>query len=259
MKNVSIAISMKTTDNKKKAGREYTGVKRPQDILEALRIIAERDTQSKAVTITGGSINRNLSGKNEVDFYLEYVQAIHAQFGDHWIIKAVVEAYLKKDCKRLAEGGVKIYHPNYEIWDEKLFKQICPGKERFVGYNEWMKRIVASADVFGPQHVIPNFVAGVEMAQPYGYTDLHEAVESTRQGLEFFMSKSIMPRFTTWCREPLAHLKNQSPPPLEYYVKLLRVWRDTFEKYQLPAPPGYGAPGVGKAVFSVSAFMDVIR
>ncbi|MBT4288291.1 MAG: radical SAM protein, partial [Deltaproteobacteria bacterium] len=56
-----------------------------------------------------------------------------------------------------------------------------------------------------------------------------------------------------------AHLKDQSAPPLEYYVKLLLVWRDTMEKYQLPAPPGYGEPGVGKAVFSVSAFMDVIR
>jgi hypothetical protein len=26
----------------------------------------------------------------------------------------------------------------------------------------------------------------------------------------------------------------------------------------LPVPPGYGEAGVGKAVFSVSAFMDVI-
>ena len=47
--------------------------------------------------------------------------------------------------------------------------------------------------------------------------------------------------------------------PLEYFVKLLRAWRDTFEKYQLPVPPGYGRPGVGNAEFSVSAFMDVIR
>jgi hypothetical protein len=118
---------------------------------------------------------------------------------------------------------------------------------------------VESTSVFGPEKVIPNFVAGVEMAQPDGYTDLFEAVESTRQGLEFFMSKSILPRFTTWCPEPLAALGIQQAPPLEYYVKLLQVWRDTMEKYGLPSPPGYGEPGVGKAVFSGSAFMDVIR
>jgi len=40
---------------------------------------------------------------------------------------------------------------------------------------------------------------------------------------------------------------------------MLRTWRDTHEKYKLAAPSGYGRPGIGNAVFSVSAFMDVIR
>ena len=97
------------------------------------------------------------------------------------------------------------------------------------------------------------------MVKPYGFQDLHEAVASTEKGLDFFMSKGIMPRFTTWCQEPLAFLKDQTPPPLEYYTKLLQVWRNTMEKHNLSAPPGYGKPGLGKAVFSVSAFMDVIR
>ena len=244
----------------RKAGREYTGVKHLVDILEALSFIQEKDSVSKAITISGGSITSDLGGQKEADFYLEYARAIREKFGQRWIIKANVEAFAKKECQKLKqEGGVDIYHPNYEIWDQRLFRKLCPGKERFVGWQEWMNRIVDAADVFGPENVIPNFVAGVEMAQPEGYTNLHEAVESTRQGLEFFMSKSIMPRFTTWCREPLAHLGQQEPPPLEYYVKLLRVWRETFEKYQLSSPPGYGEPGLGKAVFSVSAFMDVIK
>jgi pyruvate-formate lyase-activating enzyme len=244
----------------KRAGREYTGVKNIEDILEALSHIDKLDTDSRAITITGGSITSQLNGKNEMEFYLDYARAIHERFPGRWILKAVVEAWIKEDCKVLhEEGGVQIYHPNYEIWDRKLFDLYCPGKARFVGHKEWMKRIVDSAEVFGPENVIPNFVGGVEMAQPDGYTDVHEAVESTREGLEFFMSKGIMPRFTTWCREPLAHLRDQQAPPLEYYVKLLQVWRNTFEKYNLQTPPGYGEPGVGKAVFSVSAFMDVIR
>ncbi len=243
-----------------KAGREYTGVKDLPDILEALDYINQKDTVSKAITLTGGSITKKLMGKKEVDFYLEYTAAIRERFGDRWILKAVVEAFEKDECRKLYDQGkIDIYHPNYEIWDEKLFKILCPGKERFVGRDQWMQRIVDSADIFGPENVIPNFVAGVEMAQPFGYKDLHDAVESTRCGLDFFMSRSILPRFTTWCREPLAHLKEQSPPPLEYYVKLLKVWRDTMEKYNLPSPRGYGEPGLGKAVFSVSAFMDVIR
>ena len=107
--------------------------------------------------------------------------------------------------------------------------------------------------------VIPNFVGGVEMAQPHGFTDIERAIASTTEGLDYFMSRGIIPRFTTWCPEPTSDLGRQDGPPLEYFVKLLLAWRTTFEHYNLPAPPGYGRPGVGNAEFSVSAFMDVIR
>ena len=113
--------------------------------------------------------------------------------------------------------------------------------------------------MFEPDRVIPNFVAGVEMAAPAGFTSIDEAIASTSEGLEFFMSHGVSPRFTTWCPEPLSVLgRAQGGAPLEYHVRLLRVYRDTRLKYRLPSPCGYGEPGLGKAVFSVSSFMDVL-
>lgn len=245
----------------KKAGREYTGIKNPTDIVDALTLIERLDTErvTEAITLTGGSITGQLSGKDELDFYLDYARAIHEKFGERWILKAVVEAFEKPQCQRLYdEGGIRIYHPNYEIWDQDLFKKLCPGKERFVGWENWMRRIVESAEVFGPDHVIPNFVGGVEMAEPYGFEDPIKAVESTVEGLDYFMSKGIMPRFTTWCPEPLSYIGNQPAPPLEYFVYLLKRYRETVDLHGIKAPPGYGKPGLGRAVFSVSAFMDVL-
>ena len=72
------------------------------------------------------------------------------------------------------------------------------------------------------------------------------------------MSQGVTPRFTTWCPEPLSDLGPQEPAPLEYNLRLLEVYRDTLAKYRLAPPPGYGLPGVGQAVFSVSSFMDVL-
>ncbi|MCB1305938.1 MAG: radical SAM protein, partial [Leptospiraceae bacterium] len=68
----------------------------------------------------------------------------------------------------------------------------------------------------------------------------------------------VVPRFTTWCPEPYTTLGSQPGPPLRYFLELLTSWKRIFEKHKLPVPPGYGEPGPGKAVFSVSAFMDVI-
>ncbi|MDO8526065.1 MAG: radical SAM protein [Deltaproteobacteria bacterium] len=245
-----------------KKERSYTAIKPIDEVIEALTLIQETDTArvSRAYTVSGGSIITDLNGKSEADFYAQYAEAIEKKFPGRWIGKANVQALPKEDVKKLKGAGYQIYHPNLEIWDEKLFKNICPGKERYVGQGEWIKRVVDAAEIFGAQHVIPNFVAGIEMSKPHGFQTVNEAVASTTQGFDFFMSKGIVPRFTVWCVEPNTTLAqtNTEPPPLEYFVALLQNYRDTFRKYKLPTPPGYGEPGLGKAVFSVSAFMDVL-
>ncbi len=242
------------------AKRPYTGVKNVEDILEALEFIAASDSPAKAYTVTGGSITSTLAGESEVDFYTKYVEAIERRFPDRWIGKVVTQAWPKADVQRLKDAGAKIYHPNYEVWDPELFAAYSPGKNRYIGREEWIKRVVEAAEVFGPSRVIPNFVAGIEMAKPQGYTDVEKAVASTREGLEYFMARGVVPRFTTWCPEPTTPLGKLNPEgaSLEYHLRLLEVYRDTLLSFRLPPPPGYGEPGPGKAVFSVSPFMDVL-
>jgi hypothetical protein len=242
-----------------KSGRPYTSVKSVEEIVEALEIIAETDTVSEAYTVTGGSITSTLGGLSEVDFYSRYPEAIEKRFPRRWIGKVVVQALPKEEVQKLFDTGVQIYHPNYEVWDQNLFEILCAGKARYIGWDEWMRRILDAATVFDPAHVIPNFVAGIEMSRPDGFETVDAAVRSTGEGLDFFMSHGISPRFTTWCPEPLSVLgKYQGGAPLEYHVRLLRIYRDTHAKYRLPTPPGYGEPGLGRAVFSVSSFMDVL-
>ncbi len=243
----------------RRAGRPYTSVKAVGDILEALEIIAATDSESKAYTVTGGSVTSKLDGMSEVDFYAQYPEAIEKRFPGRWISKVVVQALRKAEVQKLRDAGVQIYHPNFEVWDERLFGILCAGKARYIGREEWIRRILDAAHVFGSENVIPNFVAGVEMSRPAGFSEVDAAIASTQEGLEFFMSHGITPRFTTWCVEPLSALGMEPQNvPLEYHVRLLRVYRDTHAKYALPPPPGYGKPGLGHAVFSVSSFMDVL-
>ena len=174
----------------KQAGRPYTGVKPVEDVLEALAIIdrARRRGLGKAYTLTGGSVTSKVDGLEEADFYGRYAQAIEERFPGRWIGKVVAQALPREDVQRYKDYGITIYHPNYEVWDARLFSIICPGKERYVG------RVgVAPADPrrgggVRPAHVIPNFVAGVEMAKPFGFGSVDDAIASTTEGLDFFMS-----------------------------------------------------------------------
>lgn len=246
----------------KQEGRPYTGVKPVEDVLEALAIIDKYDTAraSQAYTLTGGSVTSKVDGLEEADFYGRYAQAIEERFPGRWIGKVVAQALPREEVQRYHDYGIRIYHPNYEVWDKRLFEIICPGKERYVGREEWHRRIFDAAEVFGARYVIPNFVAGVEMARPFGFATVNEAIASTGEGLNHFMSRGITPRFTTWCPEPSTPLGKDNPEgaPLEYHIRLLEVYRETLEKYGLKPPPGYGVAGAGNAVFSVSSFMDTL-
>jgi len=245
----------------KKAGRPYTGVKPVEDVLEALELIVRHDEgATHAYTLTGGSVTSTVDGLAEADFYGRYAQAIEERFPGRWIGKVVAQALPKADAQRFKDYGISIYHPNYEVWDKRLFSLISPGKQRYVGREEWHRRILDAAEIFGPSHVIPNFVAGVEMARPFGFETIDEAIASTVEGLDYFMSRGVAPRFTTWCPEPTTPLGRDNPDgaPLEYHVRLLEAYREALSRHGLQPPPGYGEPGAGRAVFSVSSFMDVL-
>jgi hypothetical protein len=246
----------------RKAGRPYTGVKPVEDVLEALELIDRYDSDkaSKAYTLTGGSITSTVDGLAEADFYGRYAQAIEERFPKRWMGKLVAQALPRDDVQRYKDYGISIYHPNYEVWDERLFSLISPGKERYVGREEWHRRIFDAAEVFGARYVIPNFVAGVEMAKPFGFESVDEAIASTTEGLDYFMSRGVTPRFTTWCPEPSTPLGRDNPngAPLEYHIRLLEAYRETLDKHGLKPPPGYGIAGAGSAVFSVSSFMDTL-
>jgi hypothetical protein len=246
----------------KQAGRPYTGIKPIDEVLEALAIIDRYDTakSSHAYTLTGGSVTSKVDGLEEADFYGRYAEAIEARFPGRWIGKVVAQALPRADVQRFKDYGIRIYHPNFEVWDKRLFEIICPGKERYVGREEWHRRIFDAAEVFGARYVIPNFVAGVEMARPFGFATVDEAIRSTREGLDYFMSRGVTPRFTTWCPEPSTPLGKDNPEgaPLEYHIRLLETYREALESHGLQPPPGYGPPGPGNAVFSVSSFMDTL-
>lgn len=243
-------------------GRPYTGVKPVADVLEALTLIDRYDTArtSVAYTLTGGSVTSTVDGLAEADFYGRYARAIEERFPGRWIGKVVAQALPKAEVQRYKDYGITIYHPNYEVWDKRLFALVSPGKQRYVGREEWHRRIFDAAEVFGPRYVIPNFVAGVEMARPFGFTTVEEAIASTVEGLDYFMRGGVTPRFTTWCPEPTTPLGRANPDgaPLEYHIRLLEAYREALDRHGLAPPPGYGPAGPGKAVFSVSSFMDML-
>ena len=208
------------------------------------------------IHLNGGTIVQKLQGKEEHDFYLQYVDAIRDRVGNRVPIMLQTAPWPKELEKEARDRGATARSANFEVWDERLFHIICPGKDRYMGRQEWLRRMVDQVDVYGVGHVAPGFVAGVEMAQPWGFKTVAEAVRSTTEGMEFFMSHGIVLRPISWCVEALSALGGQTPPPVDYFIQIDRNWYELYQKYSLP--PQHGRPiGPGKNSYPNSGAWDM--
>ena len=172
-------------------------VKPVKYMVEVARSIEQDATDEVGFTppmdflITGGTIVKTLHGKNELDFYSEYVSALKWG-GRRRFVNLQSNAQDKDTMKHYRTAGVDCHHSNMEVWEKRLFEWINPGKNRRVGWDGWVRSRIDEVDIFGEGNVRPNFVGGVEMAKPYGFKTVAEAVKSTSDGVDFMMSQGII-------------------------------------------------------------------
>ena len=188
--------------------------------------------------ISGGTVTNGLRGLDENAFYAQYITALK-DAGPRRHVSLQTNAKTLEEIKWLRAQGLDGHHANMEVWDGRLFDWINPGKARRIGHAEWIKRMLQSVDVLGEGNVRPNFVGGIEMAKPYGFETVEEAVASTTKGLEVMMSQGVDPRFNQWRREPQSNLvqeHEQPPVPTEFYIRLMSNRYDLWKKYGLKLP-----------------------
>jgi len=207
--------------------------------------------------LTGGTILTKLNGKDEDEFYLDYIRAVKDVIGIRYPNHLQTTAKTKDVYKRYREAGVTCPNGNIEVWDKRLFKIFCPGKDRLVGRDEWIKRVCDSVEIFGEGNVIPNIVTGVEMAQPHGFKTVDEAIKSVEEGYEYLMSHGVVPRHNHWCVEKASLLAGNVSPPLDFFIRANIAWYETWNKYKLPPINGFGQMGPGRARNQNSAFLDM--
>lgn len=231
------------------------------EVLDAMS--REPDPNKRMITIimTGGSIVRPLHGgpDNAADFNIPYIEAIREKIGRRIPIVMITESQPLDKVRQLRDAGITVHNANLEVWDRDLFAALAPGKEKYIGYDLWVRRLIESVDILGEGRVSPNMVSGVEMAQPWGFKTVDEAVKSASEGFEYLMSHGVIPHLDTWCVEPGTALAGHPPVPLDFLIRADVAWYETWRKYKLPPFEGYGPMGAGPgvAVYGNTASVDI--
>jgi len=225
-----------TLKNQKAGGEDVAARVDPEVIAEVVKTAITVDHHYNQLIITGGTILGEYKGQNELEYYITRLNAIKEKL-QVWIPTTVqIGAQDDEGWRRLHETGFGSISPNIEVWDKKLFQWICPGKDKFIGYDEWIKRTIRAVDFWGPGRVNPNFVLGLEMAKPHGFEDVSAAVKSTAGGWDFLMHHGVLPRFNLWTIEGGSAFAGQQAPPLEYYIEAQKAYTELRWKHNFDPP-----------------------
>jgi hypothetical protein len=207
------------------------------DLRETVDEALKEEGRWTVLFLTGGSDPQGHSAyEKTADEYVKALNMLQKSFGTEKVYARIVaNAFPREQLLRLKDAGAVTYEPHIEVWDEKLFKTICPGKEKYFGRQYWIDSALAAVEIFGRGNVCTQFVGGVELAQPHGFKTMDEGLNSTLEGVEFFAQHGVASSFfMLWVvGGSILHAQGQKPAALEYYIRLAQGVRDIQKKYKL--------------------------
>jgi hypothetical protein len=208
-----------------------------EDLRETIDEALKEEGRWMVLFLSGGSDPRgNSPYEKTADEYVKTLKTLQKSFGtDKLYARIVANAFPRDQLIRLKEAGAVTYEPHIEVWDEKLFKWICPGKEKYFGRKYWIDSAIEAVEIFGRGNVCTQFVGGAELAQPNGFKTIDEGLASTLEGVEFFARHGVASSFfILWVVEgSIFYAQKQPPAPLEYHVRLAKGIREIQKRYKL--------------------------
>ncbi len=202
------------------------------------------ETEIRHVTLTAGALRDQ---KKEAEIFARVGRSlarVRDERGVNISLKVMSTAQDDDGQRHLQDAGVDEVCFNMEVWEERLWPEVVPGKNRYIGRAAWMERLVQAAQRFGRGRAACIFVVGVEMVSG-GFASYADGIRSTLAGIEWCAANGIQPDTTTWFNTPGSLYEPRQVPPTEYFLTIAFERHKILEKYGMyfskDAVPSYSA------------------
>lgn len=195
----------------------------PEDAYEVVREALKEDGRFTHVQLSGGTdLGGSVRFEREAERYIRQWQAIGRNFSGRFPAELMAPAWPKKLLQKVYdETKITEYSPNLEIPSEKVFRAYCPGKDKYVGFENWIGRTVEAVDVFGPGKVSTSLVAGAELVGPNAISE-EESLEAHFRMCDYLTRNGVVYNATVWRPHRACGLGYAPMADLEYYVRLMK-------------------------------------
>jgi biotin synthase-related radical SAM superfamily protein len=203
--------------------RTYDSVlrkKEAEDIGEVAKA-AFAEGRVKHVLLTGGCFNH----QKEIEMVADILKSIRAQTGLERIPGTILPSPAKEadEIKRYYDTGIKAIGFSMEIWDEKLYEAICPGKSKNTSHEDFIRSIRTAAKIFGEGNVYGVFVMGLEPKKTF----LEGVREMTALGA------NVVP--FVWSPNPGSKLEGHRAPTSQWFVETVLEASEIVHRARIPS------------------------
>ena len=211
-----------------------------EDILEVVGAAVEGG-DVKHIGLNAGTFAPPGRGHEE---YAELVREIKRRY-DVWVRMSICPPEEEKYIDILYDAGADQIGYDIEVYDEKLYAYICPGKlhevDRGVPHAHFFKMLEYAAKRGGPNKAYSIIVTGLE------------PLESTVAGIEKLCQLGVVPRMGIFRPIPGTHLEKHPTPTPAFLVEVYRSLRELTMKYGVDS----GCPGCGRTFVSTKIYDGV--
>ena len=154
-----------------------------------------QETEINHIYLVGGSLtDPALEGER----FLQLARAVKSNNPDNVPVCLGSGALPEETIRRFSEEQlVDAVCFNLEIWSKPLFQQVCPGKNRYVGYDRWIELLEYAVGLWGPGRVYSAMVAGIELEPEHGL-QWQQAADLAVKGAAELCSKGIIPIYSLY-------------------------------------------------------------
>jgi hypothetical protein len=165
--------------------------KRMQETLSA----AIEETTINHIYLVGGSMR---DWHDEGERFIELAQAVQAINKKNIPVTCGSGAIPADIQKHLFQRSlVDSVCFNLEVWPESLFAKVCPGKNKFVGFDRWLESLETAVSLWGKGRVYSAMVAGIEL-EPEHNMSWESAVELAIKGAEDLCRRGVIPIYSLY-------------------------------------------------------------
>jgi hypothetical protein len=132
---------------------------------------------------------------------------------------------------------------NLEVWGPQLFASVCPGKQRYVGWERWLESLYAAVELFGRGNVYTAMVGGVEMEPEHGGMSVDDAIANAMEGARTLLSHGVTPLWSIyWPLWGTTHPERLGAIR-EYFEKLNAEYAKVRQEFGVKINPRYQCQG----------------